>query len=388
MTETAELEPEISLADHTKKASTLELFFDLVFVFAITQVVYALAHNLTWEGAAQAAILLGVMWWGWSNWTWTTNVVSFEPRWRRYVVLASMACVLLMAHAVPEAFKGEGLWVAIPYVVMSQFAGFVSFATSKERNADLAGLYKFMPIATLASLLLIVGAIFDTHQEWIWLASLLFTVLASVVASYDVWHIAAKHFAERHGLIMIIALGEAIIAVGGTLANNEETPPSWDVASYLLIGIAYAMLLYWAYFDRADNIWEHAMADQAPSKIGRFAVEVYTWSHFPMIVGVVFSAVALEEVFAHPNDNLHEFVNHIFAIAIVSFFGAMAVAAWRSSKFILTERLAAIAASLGVIYGLGDLNGRAVVVIVIAIFFIALVVEHFHYRPNPNMVEH
>lgn len=368
------------LGTEDKTATTLELFFDLVFVFAITQVVYALAHHLTWIGAAQAAILLGIIWWGWAGWTWSTNLVSLEPRSLRFVMLASMACVLLMAHAVPTAFDGDGLWVAIPYLIMTQLGGLMSLTYMRRNGKDLAGILQFVPISALAGGLLIIGAIADAQQEWIWLASLALSVISSVLASNQEWDMFPKHFAERHGLIMIIALGEAIIAVGATLANEDATPPSWRVASYLIIGIAYVMTLYWAYFDRADAIWEHTMAEHSPSEIGRYAVQVYTWTHFPMIIGVVFSAVALEEVFAHPDDHLHTFVNHVFAIAIVCFFGGMAAAGWRSSKVILVERLAAVAASLAIIYGLPDLNGRVVVVAVIALFVIALTAEHARFR--------
>jgi len=366
-----------------KTASTLELFFDLVFVFAITQVVYSLAHHLTWNGAAQAAILLGVLWWGWTNWTWTANLVSLGARWRRFFVLAAMANVIVMAHAVPTAFDGDGLWVAVPYVVMIQLAAFLTIHHEHQLGRDIGGLLKFTPIATGGAALLVVGAIWDTHQEWIWLGALLLTVLASALGSIDDWDIFPTHFAERHGLIMIIALGEAIIAVGVTLARGEDTPPSWRVASFLLIGIAYAMTMYWAYFDRADQIWEHQMAEQSPSDIGTFAVQVYSWTHFPMIVGVVFSAVALEEVFLHPDDHFHTFVNHIFAIAVVCFFGGIVAAAWRASKVVLKSRLVGIAASLAVIYGLPDLNARVVVVAVIAINVAALTVEYFRVRNHP-----
>ncbi len=370
-------------ARQDKTATTLELFFDLVFVFAITQVVYALVHHLSWGGAAQAAILLGVLWWGWTNWTWTANIVNLGARWRRLVLLAAMANVLLMAHAVPTAFDGDGLWVAVPYVVMTQLAAFLTIHHEHQTGGDLAGLLKFTPIATVGAILLVVGAIADTHQEWIWLGALLLTVLASALGSINDWDIVATHFAERHGLIMIIALGEAIIAVGVTLARSDETPPSWRVASYLLVGIAFAMTMYWAYFDRADQIWEHQMAHQSASDIGTFAVQVYSWTHFPMIVGVVFSAVALEEVFLHPDDPFHTFVNHVFAIAVVAFFGGIVAAAWRASKVVLYERIAAIAVSLAVIYGLPDLNARAVVVAVIAITVVALGAEYLRVRNHP-----
>lgn len=364
------------LTEH-KSASTLELFFDLVFVFAITQVVWTLAHDLAWGGAARAAILLGVLWWGWAGWTWGTNLVDFDPRWRRVVMLGAMAATFVMAYAVPRAFEGDGLWVAIPYLIMTQLGSVLMLHSLRDDAETVRGILKFAPISMLGGVLLIVGSIADANQEWIWLGALLLTMAASHLAGLEPWELVPSHYAERHGLIMIIALGEAIIAVGVTLARNDELLPSWRTVSFLLIGIAYAMTLYWAYFDRASEIWENAMKSETKQTIGRYAVQVYVWTHFPIIVGIVFSAVTLEEVFLHPDDHLHTFVNHTFAIALISFFGAMAAGAWRSNRVFLTERLVAIVTALAVIYGLPDLNGRAVVAAVIVILLVSFTVEHF-----------
>lgn len=282
-----------------------------------------------------------------------------------------------MAYAVPNAFEGDGIWVAVPYLAMTQLGAVLMLGSLREDPVTVRGILKFAPISMLGGVLLIIGSIADANQEWIWLAALMLTMLASHLAGLEPWELVPSHFAERHGLIMIIALGEAIIAVGVTLARNDEIEPSFRTASFLLIGIAFAMTLYWAYFDRASAIWEHEMKSETKETIGRYAVQVYVWTHFPIIVGIVFSAVTLEEVFLHPDDSLHTFVDHAFAIALLSFFGAMAVGAWRSSRVVLQERIVAIAASLAIIYGLADLNGRAVVAIVIVLLMVSFTAEHF-----------
>ncbi len=150
--------------DHLTKhkgASTLKLFFDLVFVFAITQVVWTLAHDLTWGGAARAAILLGVLWWGWSGCTWGVNLVDFEPRWRRIVMLLAMASTFVMAYSVPNAFEGDGLWVAVPYLIMTQLGAFLMLGSLRGDPATIKGILKFSPISMLGGVLLVVGAIAD-----------------------------------------------------------------------------------------------------------------------------------------------------------------------------------------------------------------------------------
>lgn len=363
-----------------KTADTLELFFDLVFVFAITQVVYLLAHDLTWGGAARAGVLLGVLWWGWANWTWATNLVDLSPTWRRLVVLAAMAATIVMAHSVTSAFEGDGLWVAVPYLIMTQLASALILEHLRGDEAALRGLLKFAPVSAAGGALLITGAIADTHQEWIWLGALVLTMLASELSGRERWALKPGHFAERHGLIMIIALGEAIIAVGVTLANNDASTPSWSVASYLVLGIVYAMTLYWGYFDRPSGIWERSMAEQPRTTVGQYAVHVYIWTHFPMIVGIVFSAVTMEEVFLHPDAPLDGFVAHILAIGVVCFFGGLSVGAWRANRVLLTHRIVATVISLAVIYGLRGLNGRATIAIVSVAFIISYTTEHLNRR--------
>ena len=172
-------------------------------------------------------------------------------------------------------------------------------------------------------------------------------------------------------------MGEAIIAVGVTLRDFE---PSFTTASYLIGGIAFAMVLYWSYFDRALKIWERSLARQTLKTAGRFAVDVYTFTHFALIIGIVFSAVAMEEVFLHPNDPLEPFVAGLLTLAIACFFGGIAAAAMRANRVFLYERLIAIAASAAVLFGLTTISAKSAVLLVTAIIAIPMVFEHFRFR--------
>lgn len=212
----------IETESEEKSATTLELFFDLVFVFAITQVVGFIVHDPTWSGLLRAGTLLGILWWGRTNWTWVTNIVSLEPRIRRIVILVAMVGLFVMAHAVPSSFEGNGLWLAVPYVGVTLLANVLTLLDARATGANLEGLVRYVPVALLGGGLLIVGAALDSAQQWIWLAALGVNVFAVAFGGGSVWAVDAKHFAERHGLIMIIALGEAIIAVGATLAGTHR----------------------------------------------------------------------------------------------------------------------------------------------------------------------
>ena len=378
-------QPDTAIEIEEKSASTLELFFDLVFVFAITQVVSLVAHDLTWNGLFHGTVILGILWWGWTNWVWATNLVSLEPRIRKMIVLLAMFGLFIMAHAVPTSFEGDGLWLAVPYLIVSALSSALLLLDARARGLDLSGLGRYAPIMLSGGVLFVVGAFFETNQQWWWLASLAVTIGAATFGGGSDWAIDAKHFAERHGLILIIALGEAIIAVGASLAG---TAPSGEIAFHLSIGLALAMTLYWAYFDRAQEIWEQALRREAANKTGQFARDVYTFTHFPMIVGIVLIAVALEEAFHRPNDPLESFTRSIFMIGLACFFLGIAAAAFRAHRRVLWERVIGVAGVAIVIGGATAWQARTTVIVVTGLLIVSMVVEYVRHRfvgpPRPD----
>jgi low temperature requirement protein LtrA len=360
-----------------KSATTLELFFDLVFVFAITQVVGFIVDDPTWPGLLRAATLLGILWWGWTNWAWTTNLVSLEPRFRRILVLVAMVGLFVMAHAVPTSFSGSALWLAVPYVIVTLLSSVLALLNARATDTNLEGLAVYVPVVLLGGGLLIAGAILESAQQWLWLASFAVNVIGAALSAGAVPAVDAKHFAERHGLILIIALGEAIIVVGVTLAGE---PPSWQLAGHLAIGLTFAIALYWAYFDRATQAWEHGLRQAPAGSAGRYARDVYSFTHFPMIVGVVFSAVALEEAFAHPEEPFKPFIAGVFVIGVASYLTGIAIAAFRSARFLLPERMMAVAAIATVVLGTGNLAARTTVIVTTLILISALLTEQLRFR--------
>lgn len=353
-----------------------------MFVFAITQVVSLIVHDLTWDGLFEAAIILGILWWGWTNWTWVTNLVSLEPRQRRLIVLAGMIGVFIMAHAVPTAFEGSGMWVAVPYILMSTLSTVLMWDGIRVSRDNTEGFWRYTPLALASGAFLVAGALIDDLQVWFWLGALLINVTAATLGAGSEWMIDAKHFAERHGLIMIIALGEAIIVVGSSLSGEV---PSAEIAQYLVVGLALAMTLYWAYFDRAQEIWEGALRRASSGTTGLMARDVYSFTHFPMIVGIVFSAVALEEAFLHPDDPLETMARWALVIGVGSFLGGVVYATYRSIEIFLMGLVLGVPAVTLVTFAATTLAGPTTVVVVTGLLLASMIVE---YARHPSKRRH
>ena len=225
--------------DEIKRAAPLELFFALVFVFAITQIVSLIVHDLTWTGMFHGGLVLALLWWAWSHYTWTANGVDLEPRMMRIGYLAAMVVIFIMAHAVPFAFEGQGHWLAYGYLLIRVLAFYLGFTGSTDAVEMMRSLRTWLPWAMLGPIAVIIGAYMGDAQQWWWLAGWILELASSAVAGTSEWELNVEHFAERHGLIMIIAFGEAIVVIGSTVSTE---PPSWDLAGVLAVGILGAWL--------------------------------------------------------------------------------------------------------------------------------------------------
>ena len=371
--EIEELEEELE----EKAAHPLELFFDLVFVFAITQVVSLVVHDLTRAGVLRGALVLALMWWAWTNWTWTTNMVNLEPRIIRVAVLASMLGVFGMAFAVPTAFEGDGDWLAAGYVVVRIIAAAVFVIGIRRDRGELKAVMTYLPVSLAATALVLVGGLIGGEAlQWIWLVALLVEVIGAEVSGQANWKVDAGHFAERHGLILIIALGEGIIAVGLAL---EDTPIDRSLAVQLAVGLAGVCALWWAYFDRLQEVMESALRLADARETGHIARDVYSLLHYPMILGVVFYAVALEEAFIHPDDPMENVVAALFVAALGLYLLAQAVAVWRCWRTYLYERVIGVAV-IALLVATWDGAAKNVVLLSTIVLIVTLSLEYLRFR--------
>lgn len=291
--------------DGQQRVTNMELFFDLVYVFAVTQLTRFLADDLTWPGVLHVAVLLCAVWWAWMYTAWVTNWLHPDVRAVRVVLLGVMLASLVVSATLPEAFGGRGLVFAVTYVVM-QLGRTVFVLFAVRRDAGL--LRNFQRIATWLVLSgacwLAGGFVTGGARDGLWVAAVVVDFLAPVCGFYVPllgrsvtadWTIAGDHLAERCQLFMIITLGESILDTGSTLGTATLTAPT--VTAFVLAFLG-TVALWWVYFDRSAEDSSRAIAGSTdPGRLGRSA---YTYFHLPMVAGIIVTAVADEKVIAHP----------------------------------------------------------------------------------------
>lgn len=287
----------------SEAVTPLELFFDLVFVLALTQCTALMAGSPTWEGLARGLLVLGVLWWAWVGYAWLTSVIDPEEGIVRIVIFVAMAALLVVSLCVPEAFGDLGLLFAGAYAVV-RVAHIVLFVLASRGDPGLRTSVIGLAVGTAVGVGLLVGASFADGwlQGGLWAVALLLDAGGPYVFGAEGWKLVPHHFAERHGLILIIALGESIVAIG----VGAEAGIDAGVVTAAVLGIAVAAVLWWLYFDVVARVAEHKLARAA---VGRerneMARDSYSYLHFPMVAGIVLIALGLKKTLGHVGDPLH-----------------------------------------------------------------------------------
>ena len=294
----------------SQHATTLELFYDLVFVFAITQVSHLLLEHLTWEGVGQALLVLLVVWWSWNYTTWVTNELDTGSVPVRLLLIALMLASLLMAVAIPQAFGDHALLFAGSYVAIQVGRhAFLTFAAAGPRTLERERAGRILIWFVVAGTLWISGALVDGPARVVlWLAALALDYGAPLVLywvpglrrlSGAAWNVGTEHFAERFQLFIIIALGETIVITGATTSELELDP-----ARLVAFGLAFlaTAAMWWLYFNYVARIAQRRL-ELSPDRT-TLARDGYTYLHVVMVAGVILSAVGDELVIAHPTDVL------------------------------------------------------------------------------------
>jgi low temperature requirement protein LtrA len=275
------------------RVSALELFFDLVFVLAITQCTALMAHEPTWTGLAKGIAVLAVMWWCWVGYAWLGSTVDPEEGTVRFVMFTAMAGLLLAALAIPDAFGNEALLFAIAYGIVRAMQAALLMVAGRE-DAGLRRSASGLVVSTTIGVGLLVAASFadGTLQGALWALALILDVGGPLVIDPAGWRMQPEHFAERHGLILIIALGESIVAIGVGAERGVDA----GVAVAAILGIALAGALWWLYFDVvalvAARRLERAEEGRERNTIGR---DSFSYLHFPMVAGIVLVALGLKK---------------------------------------------------------------------------------------------
>jgi low temperature requirement protein LtrA len=275
--------------------SPLELFFDLVFVFALTQVTALLAYDLTWAGVLRGTALLLVVWWAWVGYSWLTNSVPVDDDLRaRVVVFAAMAAGLVMGLAIPKAFGDDGVLFGFAYLAVTLLFVLLYWVATLDRPEMHRAVTRLAPGVLLAPVLVAIAGFFDAGavRAVLWTLALAVTLLAPLVSGTEGWYVRPSHFAERHGLIIIIALGESIVALGVAASDTSLTG---SVVTASIVGIVVVAALWWLYFDVVAPAAEHRLASATGAERNALARDSYSYLHALMILGIVLLALGLKK---------------------------------------------------------------------------------------------
>ena len=287
-------------AGQAERVSTLELFFDLVFVFTITQLTAVLGDDPTPRGLLRVVLMLGVLFWMYGGYAWLTNAVAPDRAARRLVLLGGMAGYLVLALTIPQAFSGDDLAFGLAYlVVVSIHAGLYSRTSEAGTIRSLVRLAPF----NLASALLVLGAVVagGTTGYLLWAAAFALEWVTPLVTGIGGFRVGPAHFVERHGLLVIVALGESIVAIGIGAAGLPVDPALVSVA---VLGLLLAACLWWAYFGGDDTRAEEALAAVPEDRRAAVAVRAFGDWHLPILLGIIALAAGLKHAIAHAFDPL------------------------------------------------------------------------------------
>ncbi|WP_040777561.1 low temperature requirement protein A [Nocardia pneumoniae] len=289
---------ELSAEGGQLRASTLELFFDLVFVFTITQLSHVYTHHPGWQALAQVALLFGVIWWMYSGYVWLTNEVAPNSTSRRSWLMVGMFAFFVLALAIPDAFHGTGIAFGVGYVLITAVHTAL-FASAGGASAALA-IRRIAPLNSVAAALVLAGGfVHDWAQYACWTLAFAVQVISPYLVDTGDFVIRASHFCERHGLVVIVAIGESIVAIGAGLAGEKITP---QLIATVALGLCLAYVLWWAYFGADDERGEDALAAVPDRERSRPAVLAYGYSLYPLLIGVIVAAAGIQMSIAHGNE--------------------------------------------------------------------------------------
>jgi low temperature requirement protein LtrA len=343
-------------------ATTLELFFDLVFVFALTQITGLMAHDVSTEGLLRGVLLIAVVWWCWVGYSWLSNVVKADEGWARVTMLVAMAAMFLLALAIPESFvdlpgglHGPTVF-ALGYLVLRAAHLLLFWIISR----DDAGLHRqvamFAPTMVGGTVLLLLAANTAGHaQLLLWVAAVVADYGGTLVIGASGWRLnSASHFAERHGLIIIIALGESIVAIG---VGVTALPISWPIIVAATLGLSISASLWWVYFDTSALLGEHSLSRARGEHRVAMARTAFTYLHLPMVGGIVLLALGLKKVLEYVGDTGHHTLSDplkgmpLWALygGVVLYLLAMVAFSYRCYRNLKVFRLVAAAVILALL---------------------------------------
>jgi low temperature requirement protein LtrA len=370
-----------------ERVTPLELFFDLVFVLALTQCTALMAEHPSWGGVGKGLLVLGLMWWSWVGYAWLTSVVNPEEGSIRFAIFAAMAAMLVVALCVPDAFGDSRMLFAVAYagVRFGQIALFI--LASRDEPALRTSVTGLAGGTAVGCGLLVVGALFEDPnlQAAIWAVALALDMLEPFVFGSEGWKLHPSHFAERHGLIIIIALGESIVAIGVGAGHHVDA----GVVTAAVLGIAVAGALWWLYFDIVALVAERRLSNAA---VGReqndIARDSFSYLHFPMVAGIVLLALGMKKTLGHVDDPLKTVPAAAMLGGTAVYLLAHVAFRWRNVHRFSTQRLVAAVLLFALIPLATELEALLTLVLLAALLCALIAYETVHFADLRDRLRH
>jgi low temperature requirement protein LtrA len=338
--------PEEDQEEGEKRVAPLELFFDLVFVFALTQVTELMSQKPTWEGLGEGVLVLAALWWAWGAYAWLTNYIAAEEDLERLLMFCVMGALLVAALAVPNAFGDDALLFGVAYAAVRWLHIFI-FAEANEDVDTGEAIVRLARTALPAPLLLIAAGVVDdgTARALLWIAALALDLAGPFVFGVRGFRVSAGHFAERFSLIVIIALGESIVAIGAGIESELDA----GILVGATLGLTVACALWWAYFDVVALVAESRFRRSAGDDRVRIARDSYSYLHLPIVAGIVLVALGVKKTLAHVDEPLATVPSVALFGGIALYYAGHLGFRLRNTRTLNRPRLTALAVCLALI---------------------------------------
>ncbi|MGA2455172.1 MAG: low temperature requirement protein A [Solirubrobacteraceae bacterium] len=369
-----------------EQVTPLELFFDLVFVLALTQCTTLIARTPTWEGVLKGLLVLGVLWWSWTGYAWLTSVVDPEEGTVRLAMFAAMAAFLVAALGVPGAFGSEALLFACAYAAV-RAAHIALFVIASRDDAGLRRSVIGLSASTAIGVGLLLVAAFTggALQLALWGLALLLDFGGPFLFGVEGWKLVPEHFAERHGAIVIIALGESVVAIG----IGARPAIGAGVVAAAVLGMVVAAALWWAYFDVAAIVAARRLARAAPGRErNEIARDSYSYLHLPMVAGIALIAVGLKRALLAVDDPLHLVPAVALLGGAATYLLAHVAFRLRNMRSLSTRRLVCAIALIALVPAGASLPALATLGILAALLVALIAYEALRYADVRERVRH
>lgn len=314
-----------------QKVTFVELFFDLVFVFCVTQVVSLLHDGVTWRSVGESILVFWMVWWAWTQFTWALNAADTTHPRVEVATLVATGVAFFLAVGIPFAFHGRPLWFAGTYVTIRVLGllvyDWVAWADTSQRAA-----VRFFSLVSVGGLIaVLIGGFLGGTAQYIWwsAAIALDLVAAAMGGNAEGWNLHAEHFSERHGLFVIIALGESLIVAALGLSKG-----AWSTTELItaIVAVAIAGAMWWSYFVRSKVELDHALESANGAARSALARDAYSIIHFPMLLGVIAFAATIDQALSHASDPLSTAGRALLAASQLLFAGGMGLALRRAGR--------------------------------------------------------